>query len=93
MSGGSMDYLYMQVIDSCVGNMEDKLLDALMLDIADVLHDLEWWDSGDISEADYRETVRKFKSKWLSKDGSVCEKIVTQECDKLKSELLETFKY
>ena len=93
MSGGSMDYLYMRVYDSCVGSMEDKLLDALMLDLVDVLHDLEWWGSGNIGEKDYRETVRKFKSKWLSKNDSVCEKIIEQECYKLKSELLESLKY
>lgn len=93
MSGGSMNYLYMTIIDSCVGRMEDKILDALMLDLSEVIHDLEWWGSGDIGEEDYRETVRKFKSKWLSKNNSVCEKIIEQECDKLKSELLESLKY
>ena len=40
-------------------------------DLCEVLHDLEWWQSSDISEADYRETVAKFKKKWLNGDRKV----------------------
>lgn len=50
MSGGSMSYIYSRVEDEAVGKMGDPELDALMLDVVDLLHDCEWWHSGDICE-------------------------------------------
>jgi hypothetical protein len=66
MSGGSFDYLFYRVEDTYSGEMRDKELNKLMDDLIKVLHDLEWWQSGDISEEDYRKTVIEFKTKWLS---------------------------
>lgn len=64
MSGGSFDYLCYR-IDECSGKMHDIELDDMMHDLSDVLHDLEWLTDGDISEDQYRETVRRFKDKWF----------------------------
>lgn len=66
MSGGSFDYLFYQVEDTYSGEMRDKEMNELIDDLIKVLHDLEWWQSSDISEEDYRETVTKFKTKWFS---------------------------
>ena len=63
MSGGSFEYGYTKIKYDYVGYMQDKEMDDLMEDIAEVMHDLEWWQSGDISEEDYRETIKKFKQK------------------------------
>lgn len=65
MSGGSHDYICYKVEEYCVGEMHDAELNDLMKDLVSVLHDLEWWQSGDISEDGYRETVAKFKKKWF----------------------------
>lgn len=69
MSGGSFNYLYSTIEYGAVGFMEDEEMDDLMSDIVKVLHDLEWWKSGDIGEEDYRDTVKKFKKKWFNPDG------------------------
>ena len=45
--------------------MFDKELDELCKDLTVVLHDVEWWQSSDIGEEEYRKTVSKFKKKWL----------------------------
>ena len=66
MSGGSYDYIYSRLEYECVGRMYDIELDDLVKDLCDVLHDLEWWQSSDISEEGYRDTVRKFKEKWFN---------------------------
>ena len=66
MSGGSFDYTYNYIKEMYQGEMQDSDLEELLIDFCEVLHDLEWWQSGDISEEDYRETVRNFKSKWFS---------------------------
>lgn len=65
MSGGSFNYTCYRVEEEYYGNMEDDELNALIKDLVEVLHDLEWWASGDIGEGGYRETVTKFKNKWL----------------------------
>lgn len=71
MSGGSYNYIYSKLKEECEGNMYDVEMDELIHDLADVLHDLEWWQSGDNSEKRYRETLAKFKSKWFKIDRNV----------------------
>ena len=71
MSGGSYEYIYMRVEELCKGQMFDAELNELIGDLCDVLHDVEWWQSGDMSEKEYRKTVNKFKAKWLHGDREV----------------------
>jgi hypothetical protein len=65
MSGGSFDYFYSQIEDKYVGFMEDEQLNDMMKDIVQLLHDLEWYTSGDTSKNDYNKSVDDFKSKWF----------------------------
>ena len=65
MSGGSYDYQYSTFESYYVDKMFDKELNELCKDLIKVLHDVEWWQSDDIGEEDYRKTVQKFKKKWL----------------------------
>ena len=71
MSGGSFNYLYRQVATEYIGKMHDMELDDMMDDLAQLLHDLEWWISGDYGEEQYRDTVCAFKGKWFkcNKEG------------------------
>lgn len=64
MSGGSMDYIYFRVNDAA-SVCEDVELADLLRDAAKVLHDEEWWESGDYSEDEYRESLVEFKAKWF----------------------------
>ena len=64
MSGGSMDYLYWKV-EEAARYVDDREIKDLLKDLAELLHDLEWWQSGDYSSTDYYETLDKFKSKWF----------------------------
>ena len=65
MSGGSYNYIYNTLSEECEGYMYDEEMNALIKDLCKVLHDLEWWQSCDISKEDYRKTVAEFKQKWL----------------------------
>lgn len=67
MSGGSHNYICYTIESELVGQMHDKELDDLMKDIAELAHDLEWFDSSDVCEDTYRKSVLKFKSKWFGK--------------------------
>lgn len=65
MSGGSYDYIYCRLKEECDGRMYDAEMDDMIRDLADVLHDLEWWQSADSSEDEYRATLTRFKAKWF----------------------------
>lgn len=65
MSGGSYNYIYYTLSQECEGQMHDEEMNDLIKDLCKVLHDLEWWQSCDSSEEDYRKTVAEFKQKWF----------------------------
>ena len=65
MSGGAFDYMYGRIEETYVGEMQDADLDEMMKDLCELLHDLEWWQSGDYNEEDYRKSAKAFKQKWL----------------------------
>ena len=53
--------------------MYDAEMNDMIRDLAEVLHDLEWWQSCDSSEDRYRRTLAKFKEKWFKADR--CERL------------------
>ena len=65
MSGGSYDYIYYKLQEECEGRMYDAEMNDLIYDLVKVLHDVEWWKSGDICEQTYRNTLAEFKHKWF----------------------------
>jgi hypothetical protein len=90
MSGGSHNYVYFRIKEELVGQMHDAELDDLMKDIVTLVHDLEWWQSGDYCESDYRDTVKWFKKKWFadSRDERL-KGYVDDAIEKLKTEMYD----
>ena len=68
MSGGSYSYIYSTLSTECEGRMYDAEMEDLIKDLCEVLHALEWWQSGDYSEKSYRKELAKFKTKWFKED-------------------------
>ena len=68
MSGGSYNYIYSRLSSVCENRMYDAEMDDLIKDSCEVLHDLEWWQSYDLSEEEYRKTLSAFKKKWFKGD-------------------------
>ena len=68
MSGGSYNYIYNRLSEECENRMYDAEMNDLIKDLCEVLHYLEWWQSGDTSEGSYRNTLTKFKAKWFKDD-------------------------
>lgn len=91
MSGGSMQYLYARFREEVEGRMEDVELEALMHDISDLLHDLEWYQSGDYGPETYRKTVKAFKAKWLGGAGrnARLERLIDERIAKAREECLQ----
>lgn len=89
MSGGSYDYKYYTIEEYYIGAMYDEELNEMMKDLVEVLHDVEWWQSGDISEDDYRKTVKEFKDKWFNADRSERLKlIIDRRINEVRTELI-----
>lgn len=65
MSGGELNYAY-NYFEEAAAAFDDKEMRQLTSDLADVVHDLEWLLSGDISEEMYLQTLWQFKENWLS---------------------------
>lgn len=90
MSGGSRDYVYHRIRDDLAGKMYDTELDDLMYDIANLAHDVEWYDSGDTCEDTYRKSVAKFKKKWFDGDRKVRLKgYIDTKIEETKTELYQ----
>ena len=90
MSGGSYSHEYFRVEDEYVGRMFDKELDKMMEDLCKLLHDLEWWQSCDYCEEDYRKTVREFKNKWFGSSKSErLTPIIEESIERLRKELYD----
>lgn len=90
MSGGSYCYKYYEVEDYYVGAMYDEELNEMMKDLVKVLHDVEWWQSCDIGEDDYRKTVNAFKAKWFDSDrGERLKPIIDRKINKVRKELID----
>ena len=93
MSGGSFNYQYARFKDYYAGQMLDAELNEMVKDLSTVLHDLEWYTSGDIREDTYRKTVLDFKRKWFNRTEADIKKMIENQFDKTKQELLLTLKY
>lgn len=65
MSGGSFNYKYIDIQETYEGELHDEVLEEMLKDFCQVLHDLEWWQSADYAEGNYRKSVNVFKEKWL----------------------------
>lgn len=90
MSGGSYSYICYTLQNECEGAMYDIEMNDLIKDLCEVLHDLEWWQSGDSGEEKYRETVKKFKEKWFKETRTKRLKTYIDETiNKTKNELYE----
>ena len=87
MSGGSRNYISFAIDDNLVGRMYDAELDDLMADISKLAYEVEWWDSGDTDEEQYRKVVKRFKKKWFGTDrnerlkGYIDEKLAELKSD------------
>lgn len=89
MSGGSHDYLCYRMEEEYIGKMHDRELDELMKDICELVHDLEWYDSGDYGPDGYFDTVKEFKEKWFKQSRKDrLKKIIDDSVNELRDELV-----
>ena len=88
MSGGSFNYGYAELLNTYQGEMMDPVMEAMLVDFAKVLHDLEWYASADIGEESYRRSVERFKSKWIGNPSPILENVILEEMQRMQRRLL-----
>ena len=87
-SGGSYDYKYYVVDEYYNGRMYDAELNELIRDLIPILKSVEWWQSSDTSEEDYRNDVANFKKKWFGTPRNKrLKEIIDNEFETKKQEL------
>lgn len=98
MSGGYFNYQDSLLKDEIFGCsdkpknvFEDREISELIFDVFDLMHEFDWYMSGDTGRDTYLNEKSKFKSKWLSNRGVRVRKIVDNSIAECKKELYETF--
>lgn len=70
---------------------EDREISELVWDVLTLIHDYDWYASGDTCKETYLKAKAEFKKKWFSNRGVRVRRIVDDAVDELKRELYETF--
>lgn len=99
MSGGHFQYMDSSLKNEIFsyGNkpynaLEDMEISELVWDVLDLLHDYDWYKSGDTCKGTYLESKTAFKKKWFGGNrGLRVRRIVDQALEDTRQELYETF--
>jgi len=101
MSGGLYNYLDSSLmneifgwndIEGTVPNVfEDREISELTYDLLSLIHEYDWYKSGDTNKQKYLDTKAKFKRKWLNNRGVRVRHIIDSAIQELKEELYETY--
>lgn len=84
-----MDYIFRR-IDEASEMVEDKEISELLHDLSELLHDEEWYKSGDTERKTYLKSLRAFKKKWFNSDRNErLEKYIDEELDRIKENIHE----
>lgn len=98
MSGGRFNYMDGTLKGEIFGwtdkprnVFEDREISELVWDVLDLIHEYDWYASGDTGKEDYLKAKADFKKKWFSNSGVRVRRIVDEALKQCKDELYETF--
>lgn len=98
MSGGRFNYFDSTCKNEIFGwsdkprnVFEDREFSELVWDVFEVIHEYDWYASGDTGEDDYRKALTAFKKKWFDNRAVRIKQIVDTSIRELESELYTTF--
>ena len=98
MSGGHFEYLDSRLKDEIFGYenkvknvFEDREISELVFDVLYLIHEFDWYYSGDTGKETYLEAKAKFKKKWLGNKGIRIKRIIDKALDEVRAELYETY--
>lgn len=98
MSGGRFEYADSRLKSEIFGwsdaprnVFEDREISELVWDVLDLIHDYDWYASGDTCKETYQKAKAEFKKKWFNNRGVRVRRIVDEALKQCKDELYETF--
>lgn len=98
MSGGHFDYIDSRAKNEIFGYgdkwwnvFEDREISELVWDIFDLIHEFDWYRSGDTSKLEYLNAKTNFKKKWFSNRGVRIRRTINDAIQDVKQELYETY--
>jgi hypothetical protein len=98
MSGGHFEYLDSRLKDEIFGYedkvknvFEDREISELVFDVLDLIHEFDWYYSGDTGKETYLEAKAEVKRKWLSNRGIRIKRTIDTAIDEARAELYETY--
>lgn len=98
MSGGRFDYKDRELRDEIFGwrdtwcdRFEDREISELVWDILNLIHEFDWYNSGDTGEDEWLEAKHKFKMKWLPNNEARTKRVIDDCIEDAKEELYKTF--
>ena len=98
MSGGHFNYLDSQLKNEIFdwsnqwhNVFEDAEISELVWDVLNLIHDFDWYISGDTRKETYLKHKTDFKKKWMDNRGVRVRRIVDEALQRTKDELYETF--
>ena len=98
MSGGKFNYIDSQLkneifdwADRPINVFEDREISELVWDVLELIHEFDYYKSGDNCRETYLEAKAEFKKKWLSNRGIRVKHTIDTEIDELRQELYETY--
>lgn len=98
MSGGHFEYLDSRLKDEIFGwtdkpknVFEDREISELVFDVLELIHEFDWYYSGDTSKETYLKAKTKFKTKWFSNRGVRIKHTIDTAIDEARAELYETY--
>lgn len=98
MSGGHFNYQDSTLMSEIFGwadkpsnRFEDKEISELVWDVLNLIHDYDWYASGDTCEKTWLEAKMKFKQKWFGNPYVRTKRIIDQSIRECKDELYKTY--
>lgn len=98
MSGGHFDYVDARLKDEIFGwddkfsnQFEDREISELVWDVLNLIHEFDWYKSGDTCEETYLKAKAAFKKKWFGDYDTRLAQIVEYSLDEFRDELRKIF--
>lgn len=98
ISGGHFDYVDSRAKDEIFGwrdnfsnVFEDREISELIWDVFNLIHDFDWYISGDTMKETYLKSKAEFKKKWLSNRGVRVRRVIDEAINDIRNELYETY--
>lgn len=98
MSGGRFEYADSRLKNEIFGwsdaphnVFEDREISELVWDVLELIHEYDWYASGDTGEESYLKAKEAFKKKWFGDRDVRVQRIIDESLKECKDELYKTF--